>query len=66
MSGIIPVAFLGLGTMGTGMARALLKVGGGGVHVTLYNRDPAKAERRWLPRGPKWRPRRAKRQPENR
>jgi 3-hydroxyisobutyrate dehydrogenase len=35
------IAFLGLGIMGTGMARRLL---GAGFALTVYNRDPAKAQ----------------------
>jgi 3-hydroxyisobutyrate dehydrogenase len=35
------VAFFGLGTMGTGMARRLL---GAGVPLTVYNRSPGRAE----------------------
>ena len=35
------IAFLGLGIMGTGMARRIL---GAGFPLTVYNRNPAKAE----------------------
>ena len=54
------IAFLGLGIMGSGMARRLLDAD---FPLTVYNRNPERSEA-VSARGPRWRTRRAMPPPE--